>query len=439
MGCKKEKLGVITTNLHPTLTISKLSTIDFALLHARDLYLWYNQIPLPLFTSGFTDLGALMESIRHYSIESGFSASVDRWSFTMKKTEWDKLSSGISANFSNSNEVAGDFGISVFFQYEGDLRVRMVEPESPGGRAGIRRGCRVMSINGNTSMTTSNASFIINSLYQSATVNLELERPDRSVITIVLAAAGYNTHPVFMHTVYDNKARKIGYFVYNSFLGKISETKADLFRIFNRYSSKGIIDLVIDLRYKGGGYVSLQEELANYLVSVGASGSLMMKQQYNDKNASMNSTTNFQKKGSLNLKSVKFIVSKSTASASELLINNLRPYMDIQLVGPSSTHGKPVGYFPVPVGDWYVFPVSFRTINKYGQGNYFGGFPINSAASDGVDKDWGDVTENCLAKALQDITGDTFNKQSGTLSEPDTKVIDGNVALDEYLFKGAIS
>ena len=103
MGCKKEKPDVVTTNLQPTLTIPKLSTIDSALLHARALYLWYNQIPLPLVTNGFTDPGALMESIRQYSIESGFSAPVDRWSFAMKKTEWDKLSSGISANFSNSN------------------------------------------------------------------------------------------------------------------------------------------------------------------------------------------------------------------------------------------------------------------------------------------------------------------------------------------------
>ena len=58
--------------------------------------------------------------------------------------------------------------------------------------------------------------------------------------------------------------------------------------------------------------------------------------------------------------------------------------MDVQLVGGSPTHGKPVGYFPVPVGDWYVFPMSFRTTNKNDEGNYFSGFPVNGPAAENL-------------------------------------------------------
>lgn len=99
------------------------------------------------------------------------------------------------------------------------------------------------------------------------------------------------------------------------------------------------------------------------------------------------------------------IVSKGTASASELLINSLKPFMNIKLVGPSATTGKAVGFFNIPVGDWYIFPVSFKSVNALGQGNYYDGFSpdVNAAVADGLNKDWGDVTESCLAKALQGI------------------------------------
>ena len=112
-----------------------------------------------------------------------------------------------------------------------------------------------------------------------------------------------------------------------------------------------------------GGNVSVQEKLADYIVNSSANGGVMMKEVYNANNTSNNVTTTFKKEGSLNLNRVYFIVGKSTASASELLINNLKPYMDVRLVG-GTTYGKPVGFFPIPVGDWYIFPVSFRSFNR---------------------------------------------------------------------------
>ena len=72
--------------------------------------------------------------------------------------------------------------------------------------------------------------------------------------------------------------------------------------------------------------------------------------------------------------------------------------MDVQMVGPSKTYGKPVGFFPVPVGDWYIFPVSFRSTNKNGQGNYFNGMDLNNQIADGLDKDWGDVDRKLFAE-----------------------------------------
>ena len=145
----------------------------------------------------------------------------------------------------------------------------------------------------------------------------------------------------------------------------------------------------------------------------------------------------------MNLDRIFFIVSSSTASASELLINNLKPYMsNVILVGPSNTYGKPVGYFPIPVSDWYIFPVSFRTTNKNGEGSYFGGIPLSNKVADGLDKDWGDLEESCLASAVHYITTGSFTsriaKRGETGYEERPEVTSSNLILDRPAFKGTI-
>ncbi|HEY6955568.1 MAG TPA: S41 family peptidase, partial [Flavisolibacter sp.] len=226
--------------------------------------------------------------------------------------------------------------------------------------------------------------------------------------------------------------KKVGYFAFNSFLGDTTELYNGFSRVFNRFAAANITDLVVDLRYNGGGYVTVQQKLADWLAPASANGQLMMKEQFNDKYNQYNSTDYFQKLGSLNLSRIYFIVSHNTASASELLINNLKPFVNVQLVGPTKTYGKPVGFFPIPVGDWYIFPVSFRSTNNSGQGNYFNGMDLNSTVADGLDKDWGDVTESCLQSALTNIstgayrvgyTGDVVQLKSvnDVLSAPEFK------------------
>ena len=122
---------------------------DSTILYTRDLYLWYKQIPSTFDARGYADPSKIMEAIHPYSIESGFTQPVDRWSFGMKKTDWDNLSAGISSTFSGFSST-GDFGLGVMFRVDGDLRVKSVERESQAGLSGVRRGWRILKINGNT-------------------------------------------------------------------------------------------------------------------------------------------------------------------------------------------------------------------------------------------------------------------------------------------------
>lgn len=432
-SCKKE-VSDTTPEAPPadtTATTSNGDKIkDSVLGFTKDIYLWYNQIPETFNPRSYDDPDTIMRAIRKYSIEPGFTRPVDRWSFAMKQKDWDNVSSGI----------AGDFGLNVFFRDASDLRVKTVEAASPAGIAGIHRGWRITKVNGNSNINTNNIDFLIDNIFNSTSTTFTFEKPDGSTADVVLNAATYQENPIILDSVYAVGGKKIGYLAFNSFLGDTTQIYNSFRTIFSRFAAQQVGDMIIDLRYNGGGYVSVQEKLANYLAPLAANGNLMMKQEFNDKLAAeLNSTDNFKKLGSLNLSRIFFIVSKNTASASELLINNLKPYLDVQLLGPSKTYGKPVGFFPIEVSDWYIFPVSFRTTNKNGEGSYFDGLPLNKQVADGLDKDWGDLQESCLASAVNYIANGAFlgRAASARLMEK-AEVSTGNEVLARPAFKGAV-
>ncbi|MCW3091990.1 MAG: hypothetical protein JWP81_3059 [Ferruginibacter sp.] len=435
-GCKKATPDTVATTplvTPPAPVVVSADVIkDSVALLSKDIYLWNTQIPSTFNPRSYDDPDKVMQAIRQYSIEPGFAQAVDRYSFAVKKTEWDNLSTGMSSVQTTLSEN-GDFGMTVFFKAQGDLRVRLAEPNSPAGLAGIHRGWRITKINSSTDITTGNSDFIVANIYNAATANVTFQKPDGSSVSIDLNQAHYLTKPVYLDSVYSINNRKVGYLVFNSFLGKVDQLYSDLDRVFSRFAAGGVQDVIVDLRYNGGGYVSVQEKLANYLANTAANGGIMMKEVYNTENTANNETTTFHKTGTLNLSRIYFIVGKATASASELLINNLKPYMDVKLVG-GTTYGKPVGFFPIPVGEWYIFPVSFRSFNKNGEGNYFSGMTVNSSVADGLDKDWGDLTETSLASAIKNISTGAFRPSTEEYIAP-AEVTAGNEVLERPFLK----
>jgi len=410
---------------------------DTVLLIARDVYLWNTQIPSDFDARSYADPIAEMDAIRQYSIEPGFANPVDRYSFAIKQTDWDNLSNGIEQ----------DFGMSVFFNTATDLRVKYAEQASPAGLAGIERGWQIIKINGNSQINTSEASvnMIVNAVFYSSNTSFTFKKPDGSTVDISLTAATYQSHPIFADSVYAANGKKVGYLALNSFLGDTTEIYSEFGSIFNNFQSQNVNEVIVDLRYNGGGYVSMAEKLANYLVPTAGNNQVMYKQTFNANYSSYNETTVYHKLGSLNVDKIFFIVSDNTASASELLINSLKPFVSETLVGPSdTTYGKPVGFFPIPAGEWYAFPISFRTVNKDGNGNYFGGFKVDHPTDDGLDKNWGDVDENCLKSILTYIKTGTFgfahtgstNISNGTINT--TFNTAANKTLETRTFKGAV-
>ncbi len=421
-ACKKNKNNKSTDQLVKDTTLS----------YARDIYIWYKNIPASLNAQSFADPDQIMKGIRPYSTEPGFTAPVDRWSFAMLQSEWNKVSSGIEA----------DFGMRVFFRTSTDLRVASVDKNGTAGQAAIKRGWRINAINGVAINDTSQSTFIVNTVYYSPTTRFNFTLPDNSTREITLNSQVFTNNPFLLDSVYTYGSNKIGYFVLNSFLGDTNQVRTDFNRVFNRFTAAGVTDLVIDLRYNGGGFVSLAEYMLNFIVPASGNGQTMLTYSFNDKYTRFNSTLTYNKRGNLNLNRVFFIVSKQSASASEMAINSIKPFLDVKLVGPSNTTGKPVGFYPIPVGNWYMFPVSFRTINRNNEANYFNGFAPDHIAADGLDKNWGDVDESCLSKAIRYITTGSWARVAPTdqtLVNEQLRLIPSNSKLDLPAFKGMVT
>src|SRR5690348_16822333 len=243
---------------------------DTVLLIAKDIYLWNTQIPGNFDARSYDDPIKEMEAIRQYSKEPGFTDPVDRYSFAIKQTDWDNLSNGVEQ----------DFGMSVFFNTASDLRVKYVEQASPAGLAGIERGWRITKINGNSQIDTSATTIdrIVNAVFYSTNTSFTFKKPDGSSVDISLTAATYQSHPIFADSVYTVNGKNIGYLALNSFLGDTTELYNQFNSIFNNFQQQNVNEVIVDLRYNGGGYVSVAEKLADYLVPTAGNNQVMYKQ-----------------------------------------------------------------------------------------------------------------------------------------------------------------
>ena len=158
----------------------------------------------------------------------------------------------------------------------------------------------------------------------------------------------------------------------------------------------------------------------------------------NDDKSESNSNTNFQKLGNLDLNRVVFITSRGSASASELVINSLSPYMEVILIG-DNTFGKPVGSFPLSrynrvleENDVEVVPITFATVNADGRADYFEGFPADSEVGDSPEFPWGNQNDFRLNAALNFLTnGSVSSRMLNTFYRPKWEMIDDFQGLEQ--------
>ncbi|MGH8370618.1 MAG: S41 family peptidase, partial [Gammaproteobacteria bacterium] len=159
-------------------------------------------------------------------------------------------------------------------------------------------------------------------------------------------------------------------------------------------------ELVIDERYNGGGLLSVAQHLGSLIASSGDVGQTFAKLSFNDRHSDQDQTYKFdQESNALGLSRIVFITTSATASASELIINALAPYVDVVTIG-STTFGKPVGENGFDICKDVLYPMTFKMTNAAGYGDYFDGFAPTCPAVDDLDHPLGESDESSLATAL---------------------------------------
>lgn len=402
---------------------------DSIYLYTKEVYLWHEVIPSydafnPRHFTGATELEAAqneMAAIRNLQAEDRKHG----YSFVTTQDASDAIQTGEDKDFGFFIKAAS---LDKALPYDSVYWfVEYVYKNSPSGVAGVQRGWYISKIN-NSNIGYDNPSVaILNEVFFGNTnmANFTFTKADGSTVAVDLMKNSFVSNSVLHTSVITNGAKKTGYIVFNQFFGDVS--RVELANAFTDFSAQGINELVVDLRYNHGGSTQTQDTLANLIAPLSANGKVMYTYIFNDSltagrfpllkrkpgfsNVSFQpniNTINYHKAGNLNLTRVFFIVTGETASASELLINNLRPYLDVKLIG-DTTFGKPVGFFPISIFKFAIYPISFKTVNSTGSADYYDGFAPDKLSPDGVNKNWGDVNEPSLASALNYINTGSFN------------------------------
>lgn len=353
--------------------------------HFADTYFWNALAPRPSpvgYTSSATYFSALLYQGGD-AIPGGANGATwprDRWSGYQSTESFDQFY-GEGQTLGYGVAVAG---LEVKGQPAQPLLVRQVDPGSPAGLAGVQRGDRVLALNGRAASEVIAADDFSALTASAAGQQLVLQlRRGSTDLSVTLAAALYTLTPVPEATVLTTPGgRKVGYLRMSNF---ISQALSPLETGFAQFRAQGVQSVVLDLRYNGGGLVSVSSTLGGYLGGARAAGKVFASLVYNPQQASRNTTYRFASPApasAVESPRVYVLMGRRTCSASELVINGLRGAgLDVVTVGETSC-GKPVGFQPTDQcgKTWSI--VNFESVNALGQGRYFDGLAATCAVAE---------------------------------------------------------
>lgn len=322
-----------------------------------------------------------------------------------------------------------------------DVRVRYTEPNSPAstvvsGQPNLVRGARILRVNG-IDLVNANSQADVNALNAALfpaqpgiATTLEVQDPGAAPRTINMTSVNLSPKPVNRTSVINTSTGPVGYILFNTFGPFVSER--EIYDAMVEMSAAGVNDLVLDLRYNGGGLLAVASQLS-YMIAgpTRTQGRAFERLRFNAAAGNRNPVTGavntpipFASTGqgftlangtplpALNLPRVFVLSTESTCSASEAVINGLRGIgVEVVLIG-DTTCGKPFGFYPQDnCGETY-YTIQFQGTNDIGFGDYADGFiPNNSSAAFGVrlpgcqvtddfSRELGDPEERLLAAAL---------------------------------------
>jgi C-terminal processing protease CtpA/Prc len=398
---------------------------------SHDLYLWFDEIQDENPSTFASDSSYFDELKTTATTPSG--KPKDQFHFTYATSTWESLSqSGVQAGY-------GAKFVILASAPPRNVVVAFTEPGSPAASApaNIARGAEVLSIDGvdmvnagdQASVDILNAGLSAQSTGESHTFSI-LDEAAATPRTVTLVSADITETPVQnVHTILTPGGNTVGYMLFNE---HIATAESELVAAFNQLKNAGVNDLVLDIRYNGGGYLDIASEVAYMIAGPGpTAGQTFELDQFNSQHPTVDpvtketitplefhatsqgfSVTAGQALPSLNLTRVFVLTSGSTCSASESIINSLQG-VNIQVIEiGSTTCGKPYGFYPADNCGVTYFSIQFQGVNAQNFGDYPDGFtPRNTVATEGVlvpgcsvaddfAHQLGDTAEGLLASAL---------------------------------------
>ncbi|BDD05120.1 S41 family peptidase [Aureibacter tunicatorum] len=291
-----------------------------------------------------------------------------------------------------------------------------VEKNSSASMMGLKRGDFIIKVN-NETLTNTNATDL---LYNTDDMNLEVlsSNEDGSYTTknMSISKSNISYNPFYFKNTYNIQGKKIGYLVFNSFIYETYDTQMQ--SIFNEFKSQNIDELILDLRYNLGGSVVTANLMADYLAPLKSDGQLFTNKIWNErymqylKESEGENSSNLKdfigkNRNNLELNNLYIITGFNTASASELIINGLSPYMNIIQIG-LTTAGKYTASIPISNEadkNWTIQPIVYKSENAWGVTDYEDGFFPDYQVPDDFWNQLGDLNEARLNVAFQQIIG----------------------------------
>ena len=445
--CRKEATvpgttdPVVTPPVTPVVipAASELNTFIWSTMH--DYYFWTEKIPklsntyyqplttssanykrnvdsLNVFLNKYTNPRKLFTDLKYQN------GVVDKWSFIV--SDYDSIFNWISGT---STTIGADYQLYYLNSTSSNIigLVRYVLKGSPAEKAGVQRGDVFNAVDG-VQLTDAN---YVNNLINKQSFTLTFSKVTSGVLTptgktATMTAVTMQEDPVFLNKIFTVNGSQVGYLVYNGFT---SDFDLELNTVFQQFKTAGVSKIIVDLRYNGGGSVQTAIYLASMIYSTNTS-KLFTKSVYNSILTPYITTTygasffqsNFTDKinttpiNSLGINDIYFIVSGETASASELLINGLKPYMNVKSVG-TNTYGKYVASLTLQDYDsnnklvtthkYAMQPIVAEYANSLGVTEFVSGLVPDITAKEDIGNmlQLGDENETLLKIVLDNIKG----------------------------------
>ena len=397
---------------YPDVQGTLLDELKFLRAWANQYYLWYDEIPNTYKMADFKSALDYFAVLKTPALTASGKPK-DRYHFTYPTAEWEAMQTqGI------------DLGYGITWNRNADglaprtWLITAVEPGSPAAAAGLLRGDMLLKVDGVDFVNADDEASVdrINAgLFPASAGTTHRFTLQRAGVAYeaTLAGAEVVLAPVKNVKVIETASGKVGYLTFDSF-NAVSEKQ--LYDAFVTFQQAGVNDLVLDVRYNGGGLLYVASQLA-YMIAgpASTSGKVFEQSRYNDKTPAYQpimfrstawgfSSSNPLRTGTplptLGLKRVTVLSTPGTCSASESVINGLRG-ADIEVIQiGGTTCGKPYGFTPVPNCGTTYFSIEFEGVNHKGFGDFTDGFTPTCQASDDLSRPVGDQNEGLLATAL---------------------------------------